>query len=142
MSDIIGTLKQEILHLAEKEAKLQVSKARKAAAQYHREAVELRMLLKQREKEIAYLKKQVQAEQPEDTQLVGTRFSAKSVKSQRRRLGLSAEQYAKLVGVAPLTIHNWESGKSRPRRAQLIALVAVRGISKRDALAKLAELDQ
>lgn len=138
MSDIIGTLKQEILRLAEKKAKLHVSKARKVAAQYHREAVELRMLLKHREREIAYLKKQVQAEQPDDTQLVGTRFSAKSVRSQRRRLGLSAEQYGKVVGVSQLTILNWEVGKSRPRRAQLAALVAVRGIGKKDAMAKLA----
>jgi len=52
-------------------------------------------------------------------------------------LKLSAADYGKLVGVSGLTIYSWESGKSRPRKAQLAALVAVRGIGKREALAKL-----
>ena len=68
------------------------------------------------------------------------RFSARSVKAQRSRLGLSAADYGKLVGVSGLTIYNWEHDKSRPRQAQLAALVAVRGIGKREALLKLAEL--
>ena len=65
------------------------------------------------------------------------RFSPRSVKSQRERLGLSAADYAKLVGVSGLTIYNWEHGKSRPRKEQLAALVAVRGIGKREALRRL-----
>ena len=70
----------------------------------------------------------------------GVRFSARSVKSQRERLGFSAADYAKLVGVSPLTIYNWEQGKSRPQKAQLASLAAVRGIGKREALAKLEVL--
>ena len=143
MSDIINTVKDEILRLAQKEASARVSKARKSTEQYRKQVVELRRILKQQEREIKYLKRQVQTEVPsENAQLEGVRFSAKSVKSQRRRLGLSAEQYGKLIGVSPLTIYNWEIGKSRPRRAQLKALVSVRGISKRDALARLAESDR
>ena len=60
-----------------------------------------------------------------------------AVKAQRKRLGLSADNYARLVGVSSLTIYNWEHGKSRPRKEQLAALVAVRGIGKREALKKL-----
>ena len=67
----------------------------------------------------------------------GVRFSARSVKAQRKRLGLSAADYARLVGVASLTIYNWEQGKSRPRKEQLASLVAIRGIGKREAIAKL-----
>ena len=59
------------------------------------------------------------------------------MKAQRERLGFSAADYAKLVGVSPVTIYNWEHGKSRPRKEQLAALAAVRGIGKREALAKL-----
>ena len=144
MSDIINSVKEEILRLADKQAAAQVGKAQQVASHYRSEALELRRLVKQQEKESKYLKKQVQAEevQPEDAQLEGVRFSAKSVKSQRRRLGLSCEQYGKLVGVSTLTVQNWEAGKSRPRRQQLLALVAVRNIGKRAALAKLAELDR
>ena len=48
--------------------------------------------------------------------------------------------YAKLVGVSPITIYNWEQGKTRPQKAQLASLVAVRGIGKREALEKLEVL--
>jgi DNA-binding transcriptional regulator YiaG len=136
--DIINTVKEEILRLAEKQAAAQVGKARKAVFQYRKQVAELKRIVRQQEREIKYLKRQVQGDEvePED-ELQGVRFSAKSVRSQRKRLGLTCEQYAKLVGVSPLTISNWETGKARPRRAQLLALVAVRNISKRDALARL-----
>jgi len=53
---------------------------------------------------------------------------------------LSAADYGKLVGVSGLTVYHWEHGKSRPRKAQLAGLVAVRGIGKREAVAKLEVL--
>ena len=68
-------------------------------------------------------------------------FSARSVKAQRKRAGLSAADYAKLVGVSALTIYNWEQGKSRPRKEQLASLVALRGLGKREAGAKLELLN-
>ena len=69
-----------------------------------------------------------------------SRFSARSVKAQRRRTGLSAADYAKLVGVSPLTIYNWEHNKSRPRQGQFATLIKLRGLGKREAVAKLATL--
>jgi DNA-binding transcriptional regulator YiaG len=79
------------------------------------------------------------AQETSDDENGGVRFSARSAKAQRRRTGLSAADYARLVGVSPLTIYNWEHGKSRPRKQQLAALVALRGIGKREALAKLQQ---
>ena len=142
MSDIIHSVKEEILRLADKQAAAQVGKARKAAIKYRSEAAALKRLLQRREKEIKRLKKQLQTEQvqPEDVQLEGVRYSAKSVRSQRRRLGLTCEQYANLVGVSPLSVSNWESGKARPRKAQLARLVAVRGIPAKEAMRRLAKL--
>ena len=125
--------------MAKKEAKAQVDKAKKTVAQYRKQNAELKRLLAQKEKEIKFLKRHV--EPAEDAELVSVRFSAKSVRSQRRRLGLSAEQYGKLVGVTALAVYNWERGISRPRRAKLAALVAIRGIGKREAMARLAELE-
>ena len=71
---------------------------------------------------------------------MGVRYSARSVRSQRRRLGLSTEDFGKLVGVTALAVHAWEIGKARPRKAKLAALVAVRRLTKTEALQKLAEL--
>ncbi len=71
----------------------------------------------------------------------GGRFSARSVKAQRRRTWLSAADYAKLVGVSGLSIYNWENGKSPPRKEQIGSLIAVRGLGKRQAQAKLELLN-
>ena len=99
------------------------------------------------EKKLAYLEAQARKSVSGPVAVVessdgDTRFSARSVAPQRRRTGLSAADYAKLVGVSPLTIYNWEHNKSRPRQGQFKSLVALRGLGKREALAKLAPMDK
>ncbi len=146
MPNIAGVLKEEIRRLAKREIKVQVGTTRRATIQYRRDIAKLKRLVGQQEKEIKHIKKRLQQQQGQpqssEDQLEGVRFSARSVKVQRQRLGLSAANYGKLVGVSGLTIYSWEHGKARPRKAQLAALVAVRGIGKREALMKLAELEE
>jgi DNA-binding transcriptional regulator YiaG len=144
MPNVAGVLREEICRLAKKEIRAQVGKTQKAAAQYRRDIAQLKRLLSQHEKEIRLLKKRTQEQpgqpQAEESEMEGVRFSARSVKAQRQRLGLSAADYGKLIGVSGLTIYNWEHDKARPRKAQLAALVAARGMGKREAVAKLAEV--
>jgi DNA-binding transcriptional regulator YiaG len=140
VSNVVTALKEEIRRLADREIKAQATKARQAITECRQQIAELKRLLQQKEREIRLLKKQTGKPQQEEDPLATVRFSAKSVRSQRQRLGLSADDYAKLVGVSPLTIHHWEQGKARPRKAQLAALVAVRGIGKREALIRLKRL--
>lgn len=143
MPNIAAVLKDEIRRLARREINQQIGKTRKAAVQYRKDIAALRRLLGEQEKEIVRLKRDIcqhQGEEPAtDDPLEGTRFSSRSVKAQRRRLGLSAADYGRLVGVAGLTVYNWEHNKARPRQAQLAALVAMRNIGKREALKRLAE---
>jgi DNA-binding transcriptional regulator YiaG len=141
MPNLAATLKEEIQRLARKEIRAQTGSTKQAVAQYRREIAKLKRQVREQEKKIAFLEAQEQKRlgQPKaaDESLEGVRFSARSVKAQRERLGLSAADYAKLAGVSALTIYNWEHGKSRPRKEQLAALVAIRGIGKREALTKL-----
>jgi DNA-binding transcriptional regulator YiaG len=141
MPNLAATLKEEIQRLAKKEVKAQTGSTKQAVAKYRREIATLKRQMREQEKKIAFLAAQEQKRlgQPQATgdSTEGIRFSARSVKVQRERLGLSAANYAKLVGVSGLTIYNWEQGKSRPRKEQLASLAAVRGIGKREALAKL-----
>ena len=65
------------------------------------------------------------------------RFSAKGLKANRERLGLSADSYGKLIGVSGLSIYNWEQGKARPRESSIAALMSIRGIGKREAAKRL-----
>ena len=142
MPNIAAVLKEEIRRLARREIKAQVGKTQRATVQYRRDIAKLKRLLDQQERSLRSLRREVQQQQGEpataDEPFEGVRFSARSVKAQRQRLGLSAADYGRLIGVAGLTIFNWEHGKSRPRKAQLAALVAVRGIGKREALKRLA----
>ncbi len=145
MPNLAATLKEEIRRLAKKEIRAATGTTKQAVVQYRREIASLKRTLREHEKKIAFLQKQEKerlgqpqaAEEPTDA----VRFSARSVKAQRSRLGLSAKDYAMLVGVSPLTIYNWEQGKSRPQKAQLASLVGVRGIGKREALARLELLN-
>jgi DNA-binding transcriptional regulator YiaG len=141
--NIAGVLKEEIRRLAKKEIRAQVSTTKQAVVRYRGEIAKLKRTLAHQERDIKSLKQQQQHDQPpaEETPSDSIRFSARSVKAQRARLGLSADAYGKLVGVSGLTVYKWEHGASRPRKAQLAALVAVRGIGKRAALLKLAESD-
>ena len=68
---------------------------------------------------------------------MGRKFSPKKVLEERGRLELSAADYSVLVGVTPLTIYNWEHGRSKPRAAQLERWLDVVGMSKRDAWSRL-----
>jgi DNA-binding transcriptional regulator YiaG len=136
MTTLAVALKEEIRRLARKEIKAATQTTAKAVAQHRREIAKLKRQIRAQEKKIAYLQKGKPTPQKVDEPV---RFSARSVKAQRTRLGLSAADYARLVGVSPLTIYNWEQGKSRPRQEQLAQLVAVRGIGKREALKRLKD---
>ncbi len=141
MATLAEALKDEIRRLARKEIKAQTGSTLQAVAQYRREIAQLKRESREQQKKIAFLEAQEskRLEQPGATEEAteGVRFSARSAKAQRERTGLSAADYAKLVGVSMVTIYNWEAGKSRPRKEQFASLVALRGIGKREARAKL-----
>ena len=64
-------------------------------------------------------------------------FSPEALRAERARLGLSAKNYGRLLGVTMLTIYNWEKGRSYPRSAQLEKWAAIKGISQRAAQRRL-----
>lgn len=74
----------------------------------------------------------VESEQPRKV-----RFSARRLAAHRAKLGISAADYGKLVGVTGQSIYAWEQGKSRPRASQMQALASVRGLGKREVQARL-----
>ena len=139
--DLVSVLKEEIRRLARKEIRAQVGKTKQAVAQYRREIAELKRTVNSLEKKLAFLESRERerlAQPAEATELPeGARFSSRSVRSQRRRLGLTREDFALLVGVSPQTIYNWETDKARPQEPQMASLVAVRQLGKRQAAAQL-----
>src|SRR5262245_27873553 len=129
MTTLAIALKDEIRRLARKEIKSQTSHTAKAVAQHRREIARLKRQQREQERKIAFLESQIRKSAVQTAPAApangDARFSARSAKAQRRRSGLSAADYAKRVGVSPLTIYNWEQCKSRPRQEQFAALVAL-----------------
>jgi DNA-binding transcriptional regulator YiaG len=142
--NIAVVLKSEISRLARKELKAETEALKKAAAKHRSEIAALK-------REMAALQRQVQAlskrdarqRQPkveeEGGQPIRIRYSAKGLAAQRKRLGLSAEKFGKLVGVSGQTIYLWESEKTKPRNGQLQSIAAVRKMGRREAIAALEQ---
>lgn len=144
-SDIARALRSEITRLARKEVRGHTESMKRAAAQYRRDIAELKRTVRKLSRKISLLESQEKKRlaQPVSPKLAeGARFSPNWLKKHRRRLGLSAADYAALVGVHQITIYNWEQGKSKPRKEQLAALVAVRKLGKREARMRLEMLQR
>jgi DNA-binding transcriptional regulator YiaG len=143
MPNLAVTLKQEITRLARREIRSQTQVLRKASAQFRRDIAGLKRANSKLQSEVARLERQVGKDaalkitEAEPTKI---RFSAKSVVAQRNNLGVSAADFGKLVGVTAHTIYKWEHGSARPRKAQLSAFAAIRGLGKTGALARLEQL--
>ncbi len=140
MSKIATVLKQEITRLARKEVNARTKAIRKANAQYRRDIAQLKRQAEALSKQVAYLEQQERKRASKgvsETAADGMRFSPRGLKTHRQKVGLSAGDYAKLVGVSAQTIYNWEHGNARPRGPQLASWVAVRELGKREALKRL-----
>jgi len=140
MPNLGSILKDEIRRLARREIRSQVAVTKRAAAQHRRDIAELKRLVKDLSNRIGFLESQEKRRVSKPAAAVPSgqvRFSPRWLKAQRERLGLSAADYGKLVGVSGLTIYNWEGGKAKPRREKMAALVAMRGLGKREALKRL-----
>ena len=143
MQNLVHALRDEINRLAKKETKSQTTALRAASARYRREIAELKRVTSDLDKRLAYIEKQERkrVKKPPSPELAkGTRFFPRGLKSHRARLGLSAEDYGLLAGVSGKMIYKYERGETKPRRAQVAKLVAVRDLGKREARRRLALL--
>ena len=140
MANLASTLRDEISRLARKEIRQQVDPLKKTNAQLRRSVASLKSELADLQRTMRFLqtreKRRLEAPpQPDENKAV--RFSPNWLKADRKRLGLSAEDYGRLVGVSSVTIYIWESGKSKPSAQRLAAWAEVRGIGKREARQRL-----
>lgn len=143
MPNIAVILKQEIMRLARREARSLTKSLSKASAQFRRDIAELKRQNSKARAEIGRLQRQIakgEAAAVSEPKPRKIRYSARSVATQRKRLGMSATDYGKLCGVSGQTVYAWEHGISRPRKAQLAAFVAIRGVGKAQAKTRLEQL--
>ena len=139
----IGTvLKEEISRVSRKEIRSYVDPTRKATGQHRRDLALLKRQVAQLERQVAQLSRTALGARPAaspGSPARPVRFSAKGLQSQRRRLGLSAIDFGKLLGVSAQTIYNWEHEAAQPRGEQRAKVAALRGIGKREAAKRLQQ---
>lgn len=144
MPSIAALFKQEITRLARKEVKMQTEAIRRANTHHRRDIAQLKRQVVGLLNQVAYLERQERkrvVKGVSGASAEGKRFSPRGLKTHREKVDLSAAGYSALVGVTAQTIYSWEQGKSKPRDGQLAALVAVRGLGKREVLKRLELLE-
>ncbi len=151
MPNIATVLKAEITRLARKELREECEGLKRALVLQRKEIANLKGRLQALEKIVQRLGKSAKAPRAEPRAPVskvdvgsdaaeGLRFRAKGMASNRKRLGLSAADFALLVGTTGQSVYAWEAGKARPRAEALKAIASLRHIGKREVEARLAEL--
>ncbi len=137
MADVKTALREMIVRLAKQEVNAKVRPLEKRV-------IELRECCRLQKKLIAELQvkvcrcsgsgkpeEKILKVSPED--LENTRLYPAMITALRKRLALSGNQFARLVGANRHTVSGWESGKSKPLPASKAKIIALRGISKTKA---------
>ena len=137
MPNIAAVLRDEISRISRKEIRRETSSLKKSSTTHRSELAALKRRVLELERQLRRAGRAAHSSQPaaanEDSASPGTRFSAKSMASQRRRLGLSAAECGLLIGASAQSIYNWEEGKARPRAQHLAAIFALRNLGRRQA---------
>jgi DNA-binding transcriptional regulator YiaG len=137
MSNVASVLKAEIARVARREVRRETAALKKASAALRSEMAALKRRAVELERQLRLTTRSRAASAPaaadDEAPSAGTRFSPKSMASQRRRLGLSAADCGLLIGASAQSIYNWEEGKARPRAQHLPAIFALRNLGRRQA---------
>lgn len=146
MPNIASVLKAEVARLARKELKGATEALRKTVAAQRSELAALKRRVSELERGHRQMTKVAMAQGPRaSTESVEgdeskLRFRAAGMAANRKRLGLSAEDFGRLVGATGQSVYAWEAGRSKPRAQALFAISELRGIGKREAAKRLAAL--
>ena len=137
MSNVAFALKEEISRISRKEIRRETSSLKRSSATHRSDIAALKRRVQELERQLRQAGRGRQPAVPaaanEDSVSLGTRFSARSMASQRKRLGLSAAECALLIGASAQSVYNWEEGKARPRAQHLPAIFALRNLGRRQA---------
>lgn len=142
MPNIASVLKEEIARVSRKEARAETQPLKKSSAHFRSDIAALKRRITALEQLVGRLGKAAgkkSAAAASDKPAAGSfRFSANGLLAQRKRLGLSAAEAGRLLGVSDQSVYKWENGKARPRASQFSAIAALRSLSKKQAAARLS----
>lgn len=144
MPNVAAVLKAEIARVARQQLKSELSPLKKALQGQRALVRKQRERIDALQKEVAALRRgkaSAAATPAEEGEGPRRRFSPARLKAQRGRLGLSAAEFARLVGVSAQAVYGWERGLSRPAAPSLERIAGLRALGKRQVAERLAALD-
>jgi DNA-binding transcriptional regulator YiaG len=137
MSKVESVLREEISRISRKEIRRETTSLKKSSTTHRSEIAALKRRVQELERQLRRVSRagesSAAAAANEESISPGTRFSARSIAAQRKRLGLSAAECGLLIGASAQSIYNWEEGKARPRAQHLPAIFALRNLGRRQA---------
>jgi len=142
--NVMQVLKQEIARIARKEAKALVAPVKKPSGSARRAVADIKRRVAALEKagrqsRIALAK--LTAAQPviSEAEAGKARITARGMRSLRRHLRLSGNEFAKLLGVTSQAVYNWDkrSGALKVRPTTRTAILELRGLGAREARERL-----
>ena len=138
MPNLAKVLKDEIRRISKSEAKIAADPLRKTIAELRTKLWALQRRGADLEKRVATLTKRApkveNAPQPSKE-----RVTARTVKTLRKRLGLSQSNLAAVLGVSSMTVYNWESGAVKPGSAGVTKILVAKSLGKREVNEILAK---
>ncbi len=152
MSNLVSSLKSEIVRLSRKEAKAAVDPVRKPSVAARKAIADIKRRLADMEKELGRVNgvlskvQSAQPCQPCSSELaeaaasdVKMRITSRNVKSLRNRLGLTPPAFARLLGVTTKWVYIYEdkAGALKMRAGTLKAFQAAKAMTAKEARAKL-----
>lgn len=139
MPNIASIFKSEIVRLARKEVRQELASLKKASAAIRSEMAALKKEVRSLRVELKRAPRTKPA--AADPQVASKfRFRPATMKTHRKKLGLSAHDYGLLVDASALSVYKWEDAKTKPRDSALPRIAAVIAMGKREALRRLSEL--
>jgi len=143
MGKLEGTIKFEIERLTKREIrkvsvplKRDVRLLKITVSQLRRILLPLQRFTADQQKELA--KREVKLEvSPEE--LKKSRFSARLIKTLRKKLRITQKELAILVGGSIMAVQNWEAGKFTPKAEKKAALAGLRKLGRTEVKKLLAQ---
>lgn len=142
MPNIGAVLKGEITRLSRRTTKAFYSPLKKDVLELKRIVITQRHTIARLEKDnlrlVADLNARI-ARLPEvpASEAEHVRISPRIIRAQRSRLGLSQDEFARLLGVSGHSVFLWEHDKAVPRPRVKTAFAAVRQLGRREARERL-----
>jgi len=147
MPNIAQALKAEIVRISRKEIKASGNSIHKSIVSLKKTVAELKRKITILESEINRLKsshKEIEEQKPKVTPEIAekVRFTSKSIVKLRNKLGLTQEEFGKIIGVSSQNIYALEHkvGRLKFRPTTLSNLLSIRGLGKREAKKRLEEI--